>query len=136
MEELRWLGPSKSFAAYVTRFADTRLLKRSLQGWHQLTAHHGNSGFEAAVDHYMMTGEPFFGRGMPHIGDDLYLPYVDEARAAFGVALDGTHHPDMDFQVTVPTSLVIARQGRKIDTEGGTLPKWVKSGDLWVEAPA
>jgi len=93
-------------------------------------------GFEAAVDHYMMTREPFFGRGMPHIGDDLYLPYVDEARAAFGVALDGTHHSDMDFQVTVPTSLVIARQGRKIDTEGGTLPKWVKSGDLWVEAPA
>ena len=31
VEELRWLGPSESFAAYVTRFADTRLLKRSLK---------------------------------------------------------------------------------------------------------
>jgi hypothetical protein len=92
-------------------------------------------GFEAAVDHYMMTGEPYFGGGMPHIGDELYLPYVDEARAAFGVTLDGTHHADMDFKVTVPTSLVIARPGRKIDTEGGTLPKWEKSGEEWVEAP-
>ena len=31
VEELRWLGPSESFAVYVTRFADTRLLKRSLK---------------------------------------------------------------------------------------------------------
>ena len=91
-------------------------------------------GFEAAVDHYMMTGEPYFGGGMPHIGDELYLPYVDEARAAFGVTLDGTHHADMDFKVTVPTSLVIARAGKKIDTEGGTLPKWEKTGEEWAEA--
>lgn len=45
--------------------------------------------FEAPVDHFMMTREPYFGRGMPHIGDELYLPYRDEARAALGVALVG-----------------------------------------------
>ena len=93
-------------------------------------------GFEAAVDHFMMTREPYFGQGLPQIGDDLYLPYVDEARAAFGVTLGGTHHDELDFDVTVPTTLVVARAGRKIDTEGGTLPSWVKSGDQWVEAPA
>ena len=93
-------------------------------------------GFVAAVDHYMMTREPHCGKGMPPIGDDLYLPYLDEARAAFGVTLGGTHHDELDFDVAIPTTLVVARSGRKIDTEGGTLPTWVKSGDDWVEAPA
>lgn len=93
-------------------------------------------GFEAAVDHYMMTREPFFGQGMPHIGDGLYLPYLDEARDAFGTTLGGEHRDDLDFEVTVPTELVVARNGEKIDTEGGTLPKWVRSNGRWVEEPA
>lgn len=92
-------------------------------------------GFEAAVDHYMMTREPYFGKGMPLIGDPLYVPYLDEARAAFGVTLGGTHHQELDFDVSVPTTLVVARSGKKIDTDGGTLPKWEKTGEEWVEAP-
>jgi hypothetical protein len=93
-------------------------------------------GFEAAVDHYMMTREPFFGQGMPHIGDALYLPYLDEARDAFGTTLGGKHREDLDFEVIVPTELVVARNGEKINTEGGTLPKWVRSNGRWVEDPA
>jgi hypothetical protein len=91
-------------------------------------------GWEAAVDHYMMTREPFFGQGMPEIGDDLYLPYVDEAREAGGAALGGEHKAELDFDVTVPTTLVVARDGAKIDVTGGTLPRWVKNGLVWEEA--
>jgi hypothetical protein len=86
--------------------------------------------FQAAVDHYMMTREPFFGRGMPQIGDDLYLPYVDEARDAAGAALGGKHLAELDFEVAVPTTLVVARNGERIDVSGGTLPRWVKTGDV------
>jgi hypothetical protein len=91
-------------------------------------------GWEAAVDHYMMTREPFFGQGMPQIGDDLYLPYVEEAREAGGAALGGEHVAALDFETTVPTTLVVARNGEKIDVAGGTLPRWQKTGELWEEA--
>jgi hypothetical protein len=92
-------------------------------------------GFQEAVDHYMMTREPYFGKGMPEIGDDLYLPYLDEARESMGASLDGKHRTDLDFEVTVPTTLVVARNKEKIDTTGGTLPTWEKSGEAWVEGP-
>lgn len=91
-------------------------------------------GWEAAVDHYMMTREPFFGQGLPQIGDDLYLPYVDEARDAGGAALGGEHVGELDFEVTVPTTLVVARNGKKIDVASGTLPRWIKTGEHWEEA--
>lgn len=93
-------------------------------------------GWEAAVDHYMITREPFFGQGMPEIGDPLYLPYLDEARDAMGASQVGTHRPTLDFDVTVPTDLVVARDGGRMDVDGGVLPAWEKSNETWSEKPA
>ena len=35
-------------------------------------------GFEAAVDHFRLFGEPWLGGSLPTVSDDLYLPLADE----------------------------------------------------------
>jgi hypothetical protein len=84
-------------------------------------------GFEDAVDHYLLTGQPWLGRGEPVIGDELWLAFFDERRATLGDRDDEVHHTERDFDVLVPTSLVKLRGD-------AALPRWRRTPDAgWRE---
>jgi hypothetical protein len=85
-------------------------------------------GFREAVNHYLMTGEPWLGQDEPVIGDELWLAFIDEERASMGDRDNETHHTERDFDVVVPTSLVMLRKNE-------TLPRWDRFDDGWGESP-
>lgn len=82
-------------------------------------------GFEAAVDHFRLFGEPWLGGPLPTISDDLYLPIADEL--AERLNRPGGEIPVGNaWEYRIPTSLVKLRK----DT---SLPSWVKQTDgTWL----
>lgn len=85
-------------------------------------------GFEAAVAHYLETGELWNGSSPLDITSETYLPIMKEIQARD--AVPGTETPYGDpWEVRMPTSLVAVR-------DDGKLPRWkeqpVGSGK-WVE---
>lgn len=84
-------------------------------------------GFEAAVDHYMMTGVPWLGKDEPTIGDDAFLSLYEETRARMGANEPERHLEEEDFTFEVPTSLIKVRPD-------DTLPRWEKVEGEWREA--
>jgi hypothetical protein len=83
-------------------------------------------GFEAALAHFMETGEIWNGGDLPEVGDPLYVPLLKEIKAA---AQNGDAQPYGDpWTVRLPTSLVLLRPD-------STLPEWKQgAGGEWVEA--
>jgi hypothetical protein len=74
--------------------------------------------FEAAIEHFMKTGDVWQGGELPEIDDDLYLPIIEEMKEHLGAP--GDEEPrGKPWLVTVPTTLVRLRPD-------GTLPQWVK----------
>lgn len=86
-------------------------------------------GFEAAVDHFVKTGEPWMGGELPEITDELYLPFYLEQKNQLGAP--GNEVPfDDPWPVRVPTSLVII-------SKENDLPKWEKNSEgEWEEVPS
>lgn len=84
-------------------------------------------GFECAVDHFLHTGEVWKGRGLPSIGQDLYVPIIEELRESLGAP--GNEVPQGDpWEVRVATSLVLLRPD-------ASLPVWTKNEDgSWTES--
>ena len=80
--------------------------------------------WEAAVDHYMMTRIVTFDADLDDetIGDELRLSILDEYRAQQGAADGGKHIADKDFDVILPTTLVLLRKDR-------SLPRWERTED-------
>jgi len=75
-------------------------------------------GFEAAIEHFMKTGDVWQGGELPEIDNDLYLPIIEEMKEHLGAP--GDEEPrGKPWNVTVPTTLVRLRPD-------GTLPQWVK----------
>jgi hypothetical protein len=82
-------------------------------------------GFEAAIIHYLDTGEIWNGGPPPDISSSLYLPIVQEIEQATGAP--GNETPVGDpWEVTVPTTLVRIRPNND-------LPTWAKVNDIWHE---
>lgn len=83
-------------------------------------------GFELAIQHFMETGDIWEGKGLPSIGDPLYLPIADEIAERLGKPDTEVKQGD-PWEVRVPTTLVHLRPDDK-------LPKWKEdsNGD-WVE---
>ncbi len=84
-------------------------------------------GFEAAVDHFRLFGEPWFGGPLPTVTDDRYLPIGDELAERLG--RPGSEVASGDpWEVRVPTDLVRLR-------EDGSLPAWTRQPDgRWAPA--
>jgi len=76
-------------------------------------------GFEGAIDHFMKTGDVWMGGELPGIGDDLYLPIIEEMKEQLGAPDEDEPRGGKPWLVTVPTTLVRLRPD-------GTLPQWVK----------
>lgn len=84
-------------------------------------------GFEAAVDHFRLFGEPWFGGPLPTVTDDLYLPIGDEMAESLGRPGNEVTSGD-PWDVRVPTDLIKLR-------EDGSLPAWTKHADgSWTPA--
>lgn len=83
-------------------------------------------GFEAAVDHFRLFGDPWMGGSLPAISDDTYLPIADELTERLG--RPGDEIPVGEpWEVRVPTSLVRLRAD-------DALPTWTKQPDgSWLE---
>ncbi|HET7761965.1 MAG TPA: hypothetical protein VFL46_06350 [Phycicoccus sp.] len=80
-------------------------------------------GFEAAVVHYLETGEIWNGGPPPDISSSLYVPIVKEIQEATGAP--GAEVPVGDpWLVRLPTTLARLRP----DDE---LPTWAKVGEEW-----
>jgi predicted transcriptional regulator len=84
-------------------------------------------GFEEALDHFRVFGDPWLGGSLPAVSDDLYLPIAEEL--AERLDRPGDEVPVGDpWDVRVPTTLVKLRPD-------DTLPEWRKQADgSWVEA--
>jgi hypothetical protein len=83
-------------------------------------------GFEAAIIHYLETGEIWNGGPPPDISSSLYLPIVQEIEQATGAP--GNETPVGDpWEVTVPTTLVRIRPNND-------LPTWAKVNEIWQAA--
>lgn len=84
-------------------------------------------GFEAAVDHFRLFGEPWFGGPLPTVTDDLYLPIGDELAERLG--RPGTEvATGAPWDVRVPTDLVKLRAD-------GSFPAWTRQPDgSWTPA--
>lgn len=77
-------------------------------------------GFEAALDHFLTTGDTWQGGELPTIGSDLYVPIITEIEEQLGAP--GSEVPQGDpWDVTLPTTLVYLRQQ-------SSLPRWAKNG--------
>jgi hypothetical protein len=83
-------------------------------------------GFEAAVIHYLETGEIWNGGPPPDISDSTYVPIVKEIQEAQGAPGDEvpTGEP---WLVRLPTTLVKLRAD-------DALPAWQKVGEDWQPA--
>jgi hypothetical protein len=84
------------------------------------------AGFEPALDHFRVFGEPWLGGPLPSISDDLYLPIADEI--AERLDRPGDEVPVGEpWEVRVATTLVKLRADDK-------LPQWQKQADgTWIE---
>jgi hypothetical protein len=78
-------------------------------------------GFEAAVDHFRLLGEPWFGGPLPTVTDSLYLPIGAEMAERLGRPGDEVAAGD-PWDVRVPTDLIKLRPD-------GRLPTWTKQPD-------
>lgn len=76
-------------------------------------------GFEAAVEHFMRTGEVWEGGPLPEITDPDYLPIVREIQDRTGAPGDEVPEGEPWF-VRIPTRLIRLRPD-------GTLPTWAKN---------
>jgi hypothetical protein len=82
-------------------------------------------GFEAAIVHYVETGEIWNGGPPPDISSSLYLPIVQEIEQASGAP--GSEQPVGDpWEVREPTTLVPLRPH-------DDLPTWQKVNEVWQE---
>ena len=83
-------------------------------------------GFEAAVDHFRLFGDPWMGGALPAISDNTYLPIADELTERLG--RPGDEIPVGEpWEVRVPTSLVRLRAD-------DSLPTWTQQPDgSWLE---
>ncbi len=80
-------------------------------------------GFEAAVVHFLETGEIWNGGPPPNIASSLYVPIVQEIEAATGAP--GDEKPVGEpWEVRLPTTLVRIRPQ-------DDLPEWQKVGEQW-----
>ncbi len=84
-------------------------------------------GFNEAVDHFRLFGEPWLGGSLPAISDNTYLPIAEELAERLG--RPGNEIPVGEpWEVRVPTTLVKLRPDDK-------LPSWKKLPDgSWVES--
>lgn len=84
-------------------------------------------GFELALDHFLQTGQIWSGGSLPAIGQELYVPIIDELRASLGAP--GTESPQGEpWDVRVATNLVKLR-------DDSSLPTWTKQQDgSWTES--
>jgi hypothetical protein len=81
-------------------------------------------GFEAAVVHYLETGEIWSGGPPPDITGSLYVPIIQEIEQATGAP--GNEQPVGDpWEIRLPTTLVRIRPN-------DDLPTWQKNGEDWV----
>lgn len=66
-------------------------------------------GFEKAIAYYCQTGYIWEGNDVPLIGDDLYVPIINEITENLGKLDDGVPYPknSTPWKVTIPTSLVV-----------------------------
>jgi hypothetical protein len=73
-------------------------------------------GFERAVAYFCQVGEIWEGNDVPLIGDDLYVPIVEEISENLGKLDLGIPYPEgsQPWEVTVPTSLVIVQNLEEI----------------------
>jgi hypothetical protein len=80
-------------------------------------------GFEAAIVHYIETGEIWNGGPPPDISSSLYVPIIKEIQDATGAP--GNEVPQGDpWFVHLPTTLVRIRPNND-------LPEWQKVGEDW-----
>ncbi len=83
-------------------------------------------GFEAAVAHYLETGEIWNGGPAPQVHDKLYVPIIKEIQEATGAP--GNEVPQGDpWLVRLPTTLTKLRAD-------DSLPIWTKVGEVWQPA--
>jgi hypothetical protein len=88
-------------------------------------------GFEAAVSHFLETGQPWEGRGEPTITDPLYFAIVDEIRERTGGRQDAIPVGD-PWEVRLPTSLILLRN----QDATPQLPEWERIEDgTWTWRP-
>jgi hypothetical protein len=83
-------------------------------------------GFEAAVVHYLESGEIWNGGAPPDISSSLYLPIVTEIQEQTG-APQGEVPVGDPWLVHLPTTLVRLRASND-------LPEWKKVGENWQPA--
>ncbi len=83
-------------------------------------------GFEAAVVHYLETGEIWNGGPPPDISSSMYVPIVKEIQEAQGAPGDEVAQGD-PWLVRLPTTLVKLRPD-------DLLPQWHKVGEDWQPA--
>ena len=82
-------------------------------------------GFEAAIQHFMDTGETWNGGELPDVTSNLYVPIVEEIREQLNAPGDEVPQGE-PWEVRVPTRLVYLRQD-------SSLPKWEKNAEgNWV----
>lgn len=79
-------------------------------------------GFEMLVRHYMETLEVYEGDGLPSMGDEGYIPFIDEQATTLGEPGDEIPWPPdnpREWDVIAPTPLVLAREQAE-----SRLPSW------------
>jgi hypothetical protein len=80
-------------------------------------------GFEAAVIHYLETGEIWSGGPPPDISSSLYVPIIQEIQEATGAPGSEVAQGD-PWEVRLPTTLVRIRPNDDV-------PEWKKVDDVW-----
>ena len=73
-------------------------------------------GFKKAIAYFCQTGRIWNGSDVPVIGDDLYVPIIDEITENLGRDDDGVPYPEDSepWEVTIPTSLVLIQDLEEI----------------------
>lgn len=69
-------------------------------------------GFEAMVKHFMETLEVYEGDGMPKLGDEGYVTFIDEQMTSLGAPGDEVPwppHAPREWDIVAPTSLLLVR---------------------------
>lgn len=85
-------------------------------------------GLEAAVSHFVATGEPWDGQGEPTIDDPLYQQIVTEIQERAGAG-KGEVPVGQSWETRIPTTAALVRKD-------DALPRWEKqSGTDWTWSP-
>jgi len=126
-------GRRETWIERLNRFIDDALFLQFLQAGYARVLVPVRRGFEEAMQFYLMTGRPWLGGELPHVGDEtqnpLYLDLSEELKQQSGAPGDELPSDD-PWEIRLPTTLIKLEKEDAVAQASDLLPEWHRAAGL------